>query len=591
MSLLGAEGRATPPETGAGTPSAEDLRSAPRSAVEESLVQEALRARNLEEDPHPEGKTIEAIEVYVVEVFDDRDPIPNFVNYLHTRTRDRIVAQEVLLEVGTPWDLGRVLETERNLRAIRQHSLANVVAARGSSIDKIRLLVVVKDVWSLRLNSDWFYGEDGLAYLLLQPTEENLAGLRASLGLTFRLERDRYYVGGSFGYPRIGGTRYALAVSAGSYQERWTGDQEGFAWGLVFQYPQFSRYSRWAYGVDTKMRATVDREYQSGRLAEQEVTTQDGVTELVPRIYEADTINASYWGVRSFGVDHKRDIHFGFDIDYRRYRAIGRDGNSEAALAEFTRSYLPVSDRRMNPYASLLLYETRFLRTFDIETLGIQEDIRLGYGVGLTLFGGAEPLGSTRSFVGASAALGYTLPLGRGLFTAFVSNRVVVASQGRHEGFLALVSRLASPTLGVGRLHVSGYAGIRYEDYLNVAPFYLGGNNRLRGYPSGAFPGKNLALLNFEYRTRGIDILSAQVGLAAFYDLGGASNELSSLSPRQGAGVGIRILFPQAERTVMRLDWGFPLSGDRDVLPGSVAFTFGQAFPLPTPTSGTSPFL
>jgi outer membrane protein assembly factor BamA len=140
-----------------------------------------------------------------------------------------------------------------------------------------------------------------------------------------------------------------------------------------------------------------------------------------------------------------------------------------------------------------------------------------------------------------------------------------------------------------GRLHLDAYLGHRYQDYLNVSPFRLGGNNRLRGYPASHFDGKNLIAANAEFRTPGVDILSAQVGLAAFYDLGAASDEIRSAAFYQGTGAGVRILFPQAERTVMRLDWGLPVSGDRDVLPGAFFFTFGQAFFMPDSSGGGDP--
>src|SRR5690606_33296232 len=113
------------------------------------------------------------------------------------------------------------------------------------------------------------------------------------------------------------------------------------------------------------------------------------------------------------------------------------------------------------------------------------------------------------------------------------ANRVVVANDGRHEGNASASARFVSPILGVGRLHVDGYFNYRYQDYLNVSPYRLGVNNRLRGYAPNAFSGKNAVLSNVEYRTEGIDILSAQVGLAAFYDVAGVTDELAEVTMRQ----------------------------------------------------------
>ncbi|HXS18489.1 MAG TPA: hypothetical protein VN764_14930, partial [Polyangiaceae bacterium] len=213
-----------------------------RTALEQSLVEEALEHHQLVLDTEPSGKTVVRVEVYVAPVLDDRDPIPNFLNVFHVTTRDFIVRQEVLQPVGKPWDLGRVLETERNLRSLRQFSVANVVAARGPTPDSVVLLVVVKDVWSLRLNSSWGFGSSGLNYLLLNPTEENLAGLRATVGGYFLLERDRYALGATLAYPRLPGTRLSVSISGGVYLDRSTDQPEGSYGGLQFALPQFSRY-------------------------------------------------------------------------------------------------------------------------------------------------------------------------------------------------------------------------------------------------------------------------------------------------------------------------------------------------------------
>jgi hypothetical protein len=59
----------------------------------------------------------------------------------------------------------------------------------------------------------------------------------------------------------------------------------------------------------------------------------------------------------------------------------------------------------------------------------------------------------------------------------------------------------------------------RYRNYLNRQTF-LGGDGRLRGYPSSYFVGKDIIAYNFEFRSRPLEILSCQLGTAAFYDVG-----------------------------------------------------------------------
>ncbi len=562
-----------------------------RSELENSLIAEALEHYGWQEETHPEGQTIEEIAMYVAEVLDDRDPLPNFLNIFHVRTQDWVVQQSVLSHVGEPWHLQRVLETERNLRAIRQFSVANVVAVQGSRPGTIRLLVVVKDVWSLRLNSDIQLGSTGgLKSLLINPTEENLLGTRASLGLLFQLTQDQYAVGGTLLYPFMFGSLFEVGLSGGIHMGRESGQSEGSFGSFYFGLPLYSRESKWSYFSSLDWDINTRRIFEGGNLEMKSYAVPGGI-EQVPFVYDAELIGGNYYGVRSFGLAHKTNLTFGVSVDRRAYRMPEYDDISQEVLDAFEEDWLPVSDTLISPYVELEVFETRFYRGLNVESLGIQEDWRLGYDVSTTLFGGAQALGSSRDLVGARVSAGYTSELGGGLIRVGLSNRVVVANESKNEGFFSAQGRVIFPHVGIGRLHLDGFVGYRYQNYLNLLGFRLGGDNRLRGYSPGleAAQGGNIAVTNAEFRTDSIDILSAQVGLVAFYDLGDASNEFSQLKLLQSVGAGVRILFPQADRTVLRLDWGFPLSPGYGAWPGAVFFTFGQAFPMPSASGGGSP--
>ncbi len=51
---------------------------------------------------------------------------------------------------------------------------------------------------------------------------------------------------------------------------------------------------------------------------------------------------------------------------------------------------------------------------------------------------------------------------------------------------------------------------------------------------------------------------------------------------KQSVGLGLRVLFPEFDRIVLRADWGFPLSPGYSSFPGAFFLSFGQAFALPT---------
>ena len=93
--------------------------------------------------------------------------------------------------------------------------------------------------------------------------------------------------------------------------------------------------------------------------------------------------------------------------------------------------------------------------------------------------------------------------------------------------------------------------------------------------------GANLALGNLEFRSRPIQIVAVQLGAVVFADAGDAFDEFDRLRLKHSVGFGLRWVFPQFQRYVMRLDLGFPLTRTVSVAPGrpDVVITFNQALP------------
>jgi hypothetical protein len=79
-------------------------------------------------------------------------------------------------------------------------------------------------------------------------------------------------------------------------------------------------------------------------------------------------------------------------------------------------------------------------------------------------------------------------------------------------------------------------------------------------------------LWNAEYRTRPWLLQSIHLGLVAFYDAGSVYKALSTLRIFQSVGAGVRVLFPQFNRSVFRLDVGQPI-GERGL---SVLLSYGS---------------
>ena len=84
-----------------------------------------------EPDPEPDGKLIERIDIVVLDVFDEHDPVPDFFNVFHAMSRKVVIGNELLFHEGERYVRARVDESARNLRTLQQQ-LSLVLAVPSS---------------------------------------------------------------------------------------------------------------------------------------------------------------------------------------------------------------------------------------------------------------------------------------------------------------------------------------------------------------------------------------------------------------------------------------------------------------------------
>src|SRR5262245_38099661 len=131
------------------------------SEYEKAAIRRELESRGWQLEPEPEGKLITDIEIVTLDVFDETDPVPDFVNIFHTITREGVIRRELLFRSGEPYRRHRLDESARNLKGLQRLSVVLLVPVRDPVDGRVRVLVITKDVWSLRLNSSIEYGPEG----------------------------------------------------------------------------------------------------------------------------------------------------------------------------------------------------------------------------------------------------------------------------------------------------------------------------------------------------------------------------------------------------------------------------------------------
>lgn len=551
----------------------------PASSDELSEFEREIRAaafdeRGLTLEDAPAGKIIESIEVHVVAPFDERDPVPDWVNIVHVNSRGYVVKRELTLRTGQTFQRSAVEDSIQNLRLTYKFSLILITTARGSAPDRVKVLVIVKDVWSLRLQWNASVVKDRLV-LYLNPAETNLLGTHTTLGAVYLLEPDRQTFGANFYMPQVGGSDIQLLALGGPILSRDASETEGSFGYFQYYKPLKSRFDRWAWSTGVGWRKELTRRYEGADIREVEVTVPDGSSVAIPETFRTERMAGEYKLTRSFGTRDKTNLAFGVEADLRRYRTEDLGAYPEPAREEFERIVLPTTDTRISPFVQLTSYSTRVQHAMNVETLALQEQLPLGHHTLLRLYPASTQLGSSRSLIGVTWAVGYGLPLGSGIAAATAGASIELARNNQNDVLFDGRLRIVSPSLGPGRLHLDAVGYDRYRNHLNLAPFALGGDNRLRGYPYGFFQGDKAVALNGEFRSVPIELFGVHVGGVAFYDTGHAADTVQELSLKQSVGAGLRFLFPQFDRTVLRFDYGVALSeGYRGF---GFVFTFGQA--------------
>lgn len=562
----------------------------PLSAYEKESLRIALDDTDAQIDPMAEDKVIEGIDVVTLDVIERRDPAPQFLNWFHATSRPKIIAQDVLLRPGDHYNKALIEETERNLRQLRQLSVVLIVPTRGSAPDRVRVLVVTKDVWSLRLNWDPVFVNGALQSLYLQPSEENLLGLHKTLNANVLLARATYTLGLGFIDPRIAGTRLQAAATANVIVNCRSGKPEGSIGSFQYGKPLYSTQTKWGWVTSAVWSEGIVR--PAGTLG-RSICSDDRAVPLdfaatrerddVPYQYRQDVIAGQAALVRSFGTEYKHDVSFGFETDRRVYETPDLSSHPQVVREQF-RALLPVSDTRISPFVQLHDYSNHFLRVLDVETMGLQEDYQLGYDVWLRAYPALRAVGSTRNLVGLYGGVSYTLPVIDGFVRPYFTTSVQLSNPSQTDGELLGGARIVSPKMPFGRLVLDGYILDRFDNYLNPTQS-LGGTTRLRGYRTQAFVGPNVIVANAEVRSRPVEILHVYFGAVAFYDVGDAFHSFDTMKLRQGAGAGVRIAFPQIQRAVFRVDMGFPLTPSDPDAETTVVAQFEQAFDVPQLTA------
>jgi len=567
-------------------------------SLERQSVDRAIKDRGYVVDPAPWGKAIGAVQVYNEDVFSD--PIPKswrftrwaigLANNLHYTTRESATYGELVIHEGDVWDQAKVEESARLLRDPLYSSVAVTLPVKSKDPAKVDLLVVTRDIWSLRLNTNYTFQVGKLTNLSFSLSENNFLGNRNVLALAFTMDQGAIATGPLFIDKNVLGEHVSFSARVDDILTRDDLIQhgrfhnEGSDSTVTVSRPLWSLASEWSASATFTHSFSVIRRFQGTSIQGYD-DPDTAEVEAIPTEFEFRRWGTSVQATRQLGTDIKHQVSIGYSLNDQRPSFLDLPGftTDPALRAAFARDIFPHSEVTSTPFVSYTLYTPTYRTVHNVGTFDLVEDFRTGPQVDATVATSLRSLGSDTHFTRPSLGLSYTLP-----WCVDGYARATAAISGRYQGgawiddTASTSLRLVTPSWWIGRIVAQGVMSTRWHDTTN-AFIAIGGDPGLRAFtvnqfvvPAGASSSR-LVSAQLEGRTEPFALWVLRLGGVLFYDLGGVGESLAHTALHHDVGVGFRMLIPQTARDVFRFDLPIALDGPNAGRPRFIA-SFESAF-------------
>ena len=586
--------------------------------LENGAVDTALAARGLVLDPAPDGKVVGFIHVVNLDVFQPSDGrLLEWFNYFHRTSREHHVRRESLLLPGRAYDPALVDETMRSLRNRTSYgandptwsgivAMVPVIPPQAAGPGTVDVLIVTRDVWSLRLNSDYNYQPGYLITANASLAENNFLGWRKQAAVEFKMRQGDMWLGPTYMDPNVLGTHLRLTVAvyqgwARKIGELAAGPPEGFSDWQRLEYPFYALSQRWGGSIDFNYNTSVERSISGASTSQAAVlrrfnpdlgqcVTPGGPSDpnsalTVECAYRSHTGAFISGLTRSFPRPWLvQRLTVGNEIGLVRPSFLPNFPNSptdQKLRDSFAQQYFRISERTSGLYAQYDAFTPRYRTYRDLDAYDLAEDNRLGPSVTLKFGRASTWLGSDADFFRFKAEAHINLGLLGGFQNVGVSWESRAYGDGLRDQLIKAQFYAATPILARSlRLVASGIAGFM-ADNVHRAQVYVGGLEGLRGYPVNTFLGYDWYLAHLELRSMALSLASLRLGGLIFADAGHTADTAQALMLYGDAGGGLRLLIPQLNAEVLRCDWAFPLRPYGQVQagwPGRISCGFRQVF-------------
>lgn len=544
---------------------------------EQRRVDRVLAQEKLTPDVAPAGKRIAFIRIVRDDVFVPDEVWPLWWNWFHGRTREHVVQRELLFKQGEAYTEALIEETMRNLRGMGIFAMVRITPVKTERTDEVGILVNTRDLWSLRIESDFSITGKVINTLLLRLTELNAFGHNKTASADITILTKSYIIGESYYARRVLGSSVAFKQRAGLVFNRQWDTFEGEVASVSVGQPYYRLSQRFAWSANYLHDNRVYRYTKKGEILlfpDPEKNDAPYAQQVFRGRADDAYVTASYRA----GDAIKQAVTAGWDVRYRKATVLDETMLPDSLREDFAREILWVPRRDSGPTISYDLFATRWTTFTNLTTYGLSENVRTG--PSLTL-GSRLPLRAFGSMANALVLAGTA----GWIFTprgCLIDLKVSGSGRLTHgvwidqKGLFQL--RGASPVFWIFRFVMRAYLELRRHDTLNTY-VTLGSDSGLRGYYSQEIAdyGAHRALANFELRTLPIMWQAVHLGGVIFYDMGSVFSHFSNLHMYYAVGVGARLSFPQFNRAPFSFDGGMSFDPGFRFVP---TITAGQVVPL-----------
>lgn len=476
---------------------------------------------------------ISFVEIRRSDIFESseaRSWLPRAINGLHIMTSERVIAREILLHPGEPYDSAKAAETARHLRARGIFRRVRVDSATTDS--GFVLKVFAQDGWSTQTDVRFRSAGSQTDYQL-SLIERNLLGTGTFFATRFRHTPDRSQLGFQFVQPRLISRTVSLGLR---YESR----SDGKRGQVAIDRPFFSLSDR--AGISTLFDIRNERVIQFRNGVS---TPSDSLRRrfVYGRVEVATALIAGTGGYLRLGLNG----------------AVRREDYAVWPARPAARSVFGTVG------AFLEWQRAKYIVTRDFATLGRDEDVDVSRFARLGVFAAPSFLGYDKGGVGLLGQARIGTGVRKGFAWLDVRANGVYTSAGLDSGSVSLGG--TAVVIPLRRHLLIGHADIGWiKNPLPAAEFDLGFTVGPRGFPIHAFTGDRTYFTTAEYRyIFGEDVFkSLNLGVAGFVDHGGAWYGGERRRTGTNVGFGLRLSPSRAaDANPTRLDFAYRFRNDQ----------------------------